>query len=217
MVIWKAWGRRTQFSESKETIRELRCLRIKLNYTSPSFLFSACKWIQMPRLSAVPFYETRAGGARVTREPSESQGPLSAWGLSQLLSSKQRADQEKGSGHTWGCSLRCGEALRKAFCGADELTPALLLFPTILYLHKPADKTAAAALSPLSQNYYFFLIVIIIKDTTRFIFCKTSHVIVKTDLKRWIRKGHYNTFCMKMKYRERFLGRPNVFGAVLWE
>lgn len=112
----------------------------------------------------------------------------------------------------WGCSLHHGDALRKAFCGADELTPAFLLFPTIFYVRKLADKTAAAAFSPLSWDYYyFFFIVIIIKGTTRFIFCKTSHVIVKTDLKGWIRKGHYNTFYMKMKYHEQFLGRPNVF------
>lgn len=45
----------------------------------------------------------------------------------------------------------------------------------------------------------------------RFIFSKTSHAIVKTDLKSWIRKGHYNTFCMKTKYHEPFLGRPHIF------
>jgi len=34
---------------------------------------------------------------------------------------------------------------------------------------------------------------------------------MKTDLQDWIRKRHYDTFCMKMKYHEQLLGRPNVF------
>lgn len=59
----------------------------------------------------------------------------------------------------WGCSLHHGDALRKAFCGADELTPAFLLFPTIFYVRKLADKTTAAAFSPLSWDFFFLLLL----------------------------------------------------------
>lgn len=64
--------------------------------------------------------------------------------------------EEKGRMCIWGCSLHHGDALRKAFCGADELTPAFLLFPTIFYVRKLADKTAAAAFSPLSWDFFFY-------------------------------------------------------------
>lgn len=90
--------------------------------------------------------------------------------------------------------------------------PAFLPFPTMFYLPELTDKTAAAAFfSCLPGLLLFFSPAVIIKGTTRFIFCKTSHVIMKTDLKDWIRKRHYNTFCMKMKYHKQLLGRPNVF------
>lgn len=70
VIIWEARGRQTQFLVSKKAFGELRCLKLKLNYTFlPCFLFSDCKGIRIPSLFAVRFYETQAGVAHIAKKP----------------------------------------------------------------------------------------------------------------------------------------------------